>query len=105
MYLAREVRVHSECRAMEVIGQDWSREVVALFLEELGRVVLSCHVAMELLCQEMRDECWDSSESLGFQCSLCPQCLVDSLAEELGREPGKSTVTASESLSLTVDGL
>ena len=48
MYLAREVRVHwvlvyehkNECRAIEVIGQDWSSEVVALVLEdwELGRV-------------------------------------------------------------------
>ena len=40
----------------------------------------------------MRDACQDSSESLGS--------LKDSLAEEWdGREPGKSTVTASESLS------
>ena len=28
---------------------------------ELGRV------AMDLLCQEMRDACWVSSESLGFR--------------------------------------
>ena len=38
--------------------------MVALFLEdwELGRVAFSC--------QEMRDACWDSSESLGSPCSL-----------------------------------
>ena len=60
-YVAREVRVHwvvmyehSECQAIEVVGQDWSSEVVALFLDdwELGRVALSCHMAMDLLCQE-----------------------------------------------------
>ena len=41
-------------------------------------------MTMVLLCQEMRDACWDSSESLG---SL------------------QSTVTANKSRSLTVDGL
>ena len=52
---------NNECRAIEVIGQE------ALFLEdlELRRVALSCHMAMDFLCQEMRDACWDSSESLG----------------------------------------
>ena len=61
----------NECRAIKVIGQDWSSEVVALFLEdwELRRVALSCHMVMDLLCQEMRDACWDSSESLGSLCS------------------------------------
>ena len=99
---------NDEFRAIEVIGQDWSSEVVALFLEdwELGRVALSCHMAMDLLCQEMRGACWDSSESLGSPCSLCSQRWEDSLADEReGREPGKCTVTASESFSLTVDGL
>ena len=40
----------------EVIGQDWSSEVTTLFLKELelGRVAWSCHMAMDLLCQEMR---------------------------------------------------
>ena len=63
---------NNECWAIEVIGQDWSSEVVALFLEdwELGRVALSCHMAMDLLCQEMRDACWVSSESVGSRCSL-----------------------------------
>ena len=52
---------NSECRAVTVIGQDWSSEVVALFLEdwELGRVALCCHMAMDLLCREMRDACRD----------------------------------------------
>ena len=39
------------------IGQS---EVVALLLEdwELGRVAMSCHMAVDLLlCQEMRDAC------------------------------------------------
>ena len=113
MYLARlsgsdctlviGVRAHSECWDVEVIGQDWSGEVVALFLEdwELGWVALSCHMAIDSLCQEMRDACWDTSELLGSQCSLCSNCLEDSVAEEWeGREPGKSTVAARKSLSL-----
>ena len=42
--LGCEVYEHNnECRAIEVIGQDWSSEVVALFLEdwELGRAAFS----------------------------------------------------------------
>ena len=31
----------------------------------------SCHLSMDLLCQEMRDACWGSSESLGSPRSLC----------------------------------
>ena len=72
-----EVYEHnSECGALEVIGQDWSGEVVSLFIEdwELGRVALSCHMALDLLCQDMRDACQDSSASLGSPCSLCSQC-------------------------------
>ena len=44
---------NKECRAIAVIGQ--ASEVV-----ELGRVALSCHMAMDRLCQEMRDACWMS---------------------------------------------
>ena len=57
---------NNECRAIEVIGQDWSGEVVSLFFEdwELGRVALSCHMAVDLFCQEMRDACWVSLEWL-----------------------------------------
>ena len=47
--------------ALEVIGQNWSGEVVSLslFLEdwELGRVALSCHMAVDFSCQEMSDAC------------------------------------------------
>ena len=55
---------NNECWATEVVGQDWSSEVVALFLEdwELGRVALTCHVAMDFVCREMRDACCVSSE-------------------------------------------
>ena len=63
-----EVYKHNnECQAIEVIGQDWSSEVVVLFLKdwELGRVVLSCHMTMDVLC-------WDSSESLGSLSSYQP---------------------------------
>ena len=37
---------NDECRAVEVIGQDWSSQVVGLLLEdwEVGRVALSCHI-------------------------------------------------------------
>ena len=68
--LALEYEHNNECQAVEVIGQDWSSEVAALFLEdwEFGRV--ACHMAMDLLCQEIRDACWDSSESLGSRCPL-----------------------------------
>ena len=54
-----------ENMAIEVIGQDSSGNV-ALFLKdwELGRVALSCHMAMDFLCQEMNDACRESSESL-----------------------------------------
>ena len=67
-----EYEHNNECRAIEVIGQDWSSEVVALFLEDwkLGRVALSCHMAVDLLCQEMRDACWVSSEPLNSPRSL-----------------------------------
>ena len=41
----------------KVVGQNWSSEVISLFLEdwEVGRVALSCHLSMDLSCQEMRD--------------------------------------------------
>ena len=95
--VGEECEHDNECRAIQVVGQDRSSEVVALFLEdwELRRVALSCHVAMDLLCQEMRDECWESSVSLGSPLLLCSQCQSSSLVE------------LSQQLShpLTVDGL
>ena len=43
---------NNESRVIEVIGQDWSSEVVAPFLEdwELRRAALSCHMTMDFLC-------------------------------------------------------
>ena len=71
-FLARDGSALARCRAIEVIRQDWSIEVVALFLEdsEPGRVALSCHMAMDLVCEEMGDACWNGSEFLGSPCSL-----------------------------------
>ena len=65
--------------AIEVIGQDRSSNVVALFLKdwELGRVALSCHMTMDYLCQEMVDACWESSESMSSPRSLCSDCLTE----------------------------
>ena len=38
--------------AIAVVGQNWSSEVISLFLEdcEVGRVASSCHLSMDLLC-------------------------------------------------------
>ena len=46
--------------AIEVVGQNCSSEALSLFLEnwEVGRVALSCHLSMDLVCQEMRDAWW-----------------------------------------------
>ena len=41
-------------------------------------------MAMDLLCPEMRGACRDGSASLGSPCSLCSQCLEDSLARGVG---------------------
>ena len=45
--------------ALDVLGQHWPGEKVSLFLEDwkLARVALSCHMALDLLCQEMH-EAW-----------------------------------------------
>ena len=44
--------------AIEVVGQNWSSEAISLLLIdwEVGQVALSCHLSMDLLCQEMRGE-------------------------------------------------
>ena len=54
--------------AIEVVGQS---EVITLFLDirEVGPVALSCHLSMDLLCQEMRDACVGELRVSGF-CSL-----------------------------------
>ena len=75
-----EYEHNNECRAIQVVGQDWSSEVVALFLEdwELRRVALRCLSAMDLFCQEMGDACLVSFESLGAPLSQCSQCQSSS---------------------------
>ena len=78
--LGHEVYEHNnECRASGVIGQDWSGEVVALFLEDWE---LGCHITVDLLCKEERDACWDNSEWVGSPRSLCSQYQASSVAEE-----------------------
>ena len=69
--------------AIEVVGQNWSSEVISLFLEdwEVGRVALSCHLSMDLLCQEMENVFKEGSESLDCPCSLCSECQRSSLVE------------------------
>ena len=55
---------------IEVIGLNWSSEVVALFSRGLGAAS-----SFELPhCQEMRDARKGSSESLGSPFSLCSEC-------------------------------
>ena len=51
-----------ESLALNVTGQNWSGEKICLFLEgwELVRVPLSCHIALDVLCQEMHEE-WQLS--------------------------------------------
>ena len=43
--------------SLEVVEQDWSGLLINLFLEdcELARIAVSCHLAWDLLCQEMHD--------------------------------------------------
>ena len=66
----------NERRAIQVVGQDWSSEVAVLFLEdwELGRVALSCHMAVDLLRQEMILSCVGWPVSLEICCSLNMVC-------------------------------
>ena len=60
-----------DCRALEVIGQDWSSEVVLLFLDcDLAREALICHMALDLLCQEMQEACQESPLSHCTEVSL-----------------------------------
>ena len=48
-----------ESLALNVVGQDQSGERLSLFLEdwEFARVALSCHMALDMLCQEMSEAC------------------------------------------------
>ena len=46
-----------ESLALNVMEPDQSGEKISLFLEdwELASVALSCHIALDMLCQEMRE--------------------------------------------------
>ena len=46
--------------ALHVIGLDGPGDKVFLFLKdwELARVALSCHIALDMLYQEMREAWW-----------------------------------------------
>ena len=48
-----------ESLVLSVMGQDQTGEKISLFLEdwELAKVALSCHSALDMLCQEM-NEAW-----------------------------------------------
>ena len=48
-----------ESLALNVLGPDQSDDKISLFLEdwELARVAWSCHIALDMLCQEMH-EAW-----------------------------------------------
>ena len=68
-----EVYEHNvESRALEVIGQNWSGKMVAVCLEEwqLARVAFSCHLVLDLLCQEMQEACQGSPLSQCTEASL-----------------------------------
>ena len=45
---------NADSLALNVIGQNWSGEKVSPFLDdwELARVALSCHIFLDMLCQE-----------------------------------------------------
>ena len=73
---------HVESLAPDVMGQDQSGEKMSLFLEdwELGRVALSCHIAVDMLCQEMQ-EAWQ----LGCCCHEARCHSKESLFSHSGR--------------------
>ena len=68
-----------ENMSTDVIGQDKSSNVGALFLEdrELRRVALSCHMTINLLCQESRGACWENSDSMSSPRSQFSDCLEE----------------------------
>ena len=58
--------------AVEVVGQNWSSQVISLFLDdwEVGQVALSCHSSMDLVCQELWDACWEELRVSGLSSLL-----------------------------------
>ena len=69
--------------ADEVVGQNWSSEVISFFLQDwgVGRVASSCHLSVDFLCHKMRGACKGGSESLRSPRSLCSECPRSSLVE------------------------
>ena len=45
--------------ALEVVGQNWSSEVISVFLEgwEVGRAALSCHLSMDFFFLPRHEGC------------------------------------------------
>ena len=54
--------------AVEVVGQNWSSEVISLFLEdwEVGRVALSCHLSVEPVMPRDEGCVWGELGIAGF---------------------------------------
>ena len=80
-----------ESLALHVVGPNWSGGKVSLFLEdcEPARMALSCHVALDMLCQEMhaaarREPFVTASESLSLWTS-CDRKERDVARENEGR--------------------
>ena len=67
-----------DASAIEVVGQNWTSEVISLFLEdwEVGRAS-SCHLSVDLLCQEMRDAC--GAQSLWITLAPCVRSAKEAL--------------------------
>ena len=63
--------------AVEVVGRNWSSEVISLFPEdwEVGLVALGCHLSMDLSCQEMRDACGGRAQSRWVPLVHCVQSV------------------------------
>ena len=62
---------------------NWSSEVISPFLEdwEVGRVASSCHLSMDLLCQENETCMQGELRGLESPRSLCSECQRRSLVE------------------------
>ena len=37
-------------------------------------MAVTCHLSTDYSCKEMKDACWESSESIGSPHSLCSEC-------------------------------
>ena len=54
---AAQVKTNVGDDALFVIGLQGSDDTIAIFFQdrEVGKVALSCHIALDVLCQEMHD--------------------------------------------------